>query len=122
MIERDLQPFEDVIAGLGLAQLELGAAADDFAAELDEALDELEQVEDLRPAADDRQHDDAEARLQRRVLVEVVQTTSGTSPRFSSMTIRMPSRSDSSRRSEMPSIVFSRTRSAIRSISFALFT
>ena len=28
--------------------------------------------------------------------------TSGTSPRFSSMTIRMPSRSDSSRRSEMP--------------------
>ena len=44
MIERDLQPFEDVIARLGLAQLELGAAADDFAAEVDEALDQLEQA------------------------------------------------------------------------------
>ena len=38
------------------------------------------------------------------------------------MTIRIPSRSDSSRRSLMPSIVFSRTRSAIFSISLALFT
>ena len=73
MIERDLQPFEDVIARLGLPQLELGAAPDDFAAELDEALDQLEQVQHLRPAADDREHDDAEARLQRRVLVEVVE-------------------------------------------------
>ena len=62
MIERDLQPFEDVVARLGLAQLELGAAADDLAAELDEALDQLEQVQHLRPAADDGEHDDAEAR------------------------------------------------------------
>jgi hypothetical protein len=30
-------------ARLGLAQLELGAAADDLAAELDEVLDQLEQ-------------------------------------------------------------------------------
>ena len=73
VIERDLQAFEDVIARLGLPELELGAAADDFAAELDEALDQLEQVQHLRPAADDREHDDAEARLQRRVLVEVVE-------------------------------------------------
>ena len=64
VIERDLQPFEDVVARLGLAQLELGAAADDLAAELDEALDQLEQVQHLRPAADDGEHDDAEARLQ----------------------------------------------------------
>ena len=48
--------------------------------------------------------------------------TSPTSPRFRSMTMRMPSRSDSSRMSEMPSIVFSRTRSAMRSISLALLT
>ena len=68
-----MQPFEDVIARLGLPQLELGAAPDDLAPELDEALDQLEQVHHLRPAADDGQHDDAEARLQRRVLVEVVE-------------------------------------------------
>ena len=85
-------------------------------------LDELEQVQHARPAADDGQHDDAERRLQLRVLVEVVEDDLGTSPRFSSITIRMPSRSDSSRRSEMPSIVFSRTRSAIFSIRRFLLT
>ena len=49
---------------------------------------------------------------------------SGTSPRFSSMTTRMPSLSDSSRSPSeaMPSISLSRTRSAMRSISLALFT
>ena len=41
---------------------------------------------------------------------------------FSSTTIRMPDRSDSSRKSEMPSIFFSLTSSAIRSMSRALFT
>ena len=51
VVERDAQPFEDVGARLGLAQLELGATADDFAAELDELLDELEEVQHLRPAA-----------------------------------------------------------------------
>ena len=44
------------------------------------------------------------------------------SPRFSVITMRMPSRDDSSRISEMPSIFLSRTRSAMLSISFALFT
>ena len=73
VIERNLQALEDVIAGLGLAQLELGAPAHDLAAEVDEALHQLEQGQHLRPAADDREHDDAEAQLQRRVLVEVVQ-------------------------------------------------
>ncbi len=73
VVERDLQPFEDVIARLGLAQLELRAADDDLAAEVDEALDELGEVQHLRAAADDGQHDDAEALLQLRVLVEVVQ-------------------------------------------------
>ena len=73
VIERDLEAFEDVIAGLGLPQLELGSPADHFAPELDEAFDELQQVEHLRASADDREHDDAEARLQRRVLVEVVE-------------------------------------------------
>ena len=41
---------------------------------------------------------------------------------FVSITIRIPSLSDSSRRSEIPSTFLSRTRSAIFSIRFALFT
>ena len=49
-------------------------------------------------------------------------TTWAIASRFSSMTIRMPSRLDSSRRSLIPSSRFSRTRSAICSTSFALFT
>ena len=49
-------------------------------------------------------------------------TTSPAPSRFISMTIRMPLRSDSSRMSEIPSIVFSRTSSPIRSSSCALFT
>jgi hypothetical protein len=73
VVERDLQPFEDVIARLRLPQLELRAPADDVAAELDEALDQLEQRHHLRPAADDGEHDDAEAQLQLGVLVEVVE-------------------------------------------------
>ena len=48
-------------------------------------------------------------------------TTSAISSRFNSMTMRMPSRSDSSRRSEMPSIRLSLTSSAIFSIRRALF-
>ncbi len=44
LIERDPQAFEDVGARLGLAQLELGAAAHHLAAEVDEVLDQLEQV------------------------------------------------------------------------------
>src|SRR6185295_14771808 len=62
VVQRDLQALEDVIACLGLPQLELGAAAHDLAAELDEAFDQLEEGQYLRTAADDRQHDDAEAR------------------------------------------------------------
>ena len=73
MIERDLEPFEEVVARLGLLQLEFGPAPDDLAAELHEAFDQLEERQHLRPAADDRQHDDPEARLQRRVFVEVVE-------------------------------------------------
>ena len=39
VVERDLQAFEDVRARFGLAQLELDAAADHVAAEVDEVLD-----------------------------------------------------------------------------------
>ncbi len=73
VIERDLQPFEKVIARFRLAELELGAAAHDVAAEFDEAFDQLEQRHHLRPATDDGEHDDAEAQLQLGVLIEVVE-------------------------------------------------
>ena len=60
-------------ARLGLPQLELGAAPDHLAPELDEVVDDVDQRQHARAAAHDRQHDDAERRLQLRVLVEVVQ-------------------------------------------------
>ena len=49
-------------------------------------------------------------------------TTSGVASRFSSMTMRMPERSLSSRISPMPSISLARTSSAIFSIRVFLFT
>ena len=49
-------------------------------------------------------------------------TTFGFASFLSSTTIRMPSRSDSSRRSEMPAIFPARTISAIFSSSDVLFT
>ena len=73
MIECDLEAFKDVCARFSLAELELGAAADDLATELNEILNDLEQVEHVRPVADDRQQRDAVAHLQFRVLVEIVQ-------------------------------------------------
>jgi hypothetical protein len=73
MIERDLEPFEDMPARFGLAQLELGTPTDDLAPELDEVVEQLEQRQHPRPASDNRQHDDAEAGLQLRVLVEIVE-------------------------------------------------
>ena len=77
VIEGEPEAFEDVRARLGLLQLELDPPPHDLAAELDELLDELEQAQDLRPAARDGEHDDAEGRLQLRVLVEVVQDDLG---------------------------------------------
>ena len=49
-------------------------------------------------------------------------TISDMASRLSSMTTRTPSRSDSSRNSDMPSTRFSRTTSAMRSIIRDLFT
>ena len=56
------------------------------------------------------------------LLYKLLRTTSGTSPRLSSITTRIPDLSDSSRRSEMPSTFFSFTNSAMRSSKFFLFT
>ncbi len=72
-VERDLQAFEDVVPRLRFPELEFGSTPHDVPPELDEALDQLEQSHHLRPAADDGEHDDAEAQLQLGVLVEVVE-------------------------------------------------
>ena len=55
-------------------------------------------------------------------LNSLLSTTSGISPRFNSMTRRMPDLSDSSRISLMPSIFFSLTSSAMRSCRVRLLT
>ena len=73
VVERDLEPLQDVDARLGLGQVVLGAAPDHFPPELEELLHQVEQRQDLRAALHDRQRDDPERGLQRRVLVEVVQ-------------------------------------------------
>ena len=73
VIERDLEPFEDVTARFGLAQLELGPAAHDFAPELDERVDQLDQRQHLGSARGDGEHDDPEAALKGGVLIEIVQ-------------------------------------------------
>ena len=55
-------------------------------------------------------------------LYRLFRMTPGFSSRFSSITMRIPSRSDSSRMSEIPSIRLSRTSAAISSMSCVLFT
>ena len=55
-------------------------------------------------------------------LYKLFKMTSGISPRLSSITTRMPDLSDSSRKSEIPSIFFSFTSSAIFSTKVFLFT
>ena len=72
-VERLHQPLDDVRALLRLAQAVLGAAADDVALVVDVLLDRRLQVEQPRDAVDEREHVDREARLHRRVLVELVQ-------------------------------------------------
>ena len=62
-----------MLAVARLAQLVFGAAADHIHAVVDEELDAVDQAEFARLAVDDGQHDDAEADLQLRVLVEVVE-------------------------------------------------
>ena len=72
-VEGDLEAFQDMGAGLGLLQLEDGAAGDDLAAVVDEMADGVAQGQDLRPVVDDGQHDDAEGGLHLGLLVELVE-------------------------------------------------
>ena len=114
VVEGDQEPLEDVRAGLGLAQLVLGAADHHLALVADVVLDQLLEAERPRHAVDEGDHVDPEGALHLRVLVELVEhDLRRVAPRLGSITSRMPERSDSSRRSEMPVIFLSRTRSAI---------
>ena len=56
------------------------------------------------------------------ILYNWLSTTSAFSLRLSSITTRMPDLSDSSRKSDTPSKIFSRTNSPIFSTNLALFT
>ncbi len=73
VVERDQQPLEDVGAGLGLAQLVLGAADDDLALVRDVVLDQLLEAQGARHAVDQGDHVDPEGALHRRALVELVE-------------------------------------------------
>ena len=69
----DEQTQHDVEALLGLAQLEARAAHHHVVAVVDEVLDQVAQVEQLRAAVDQRDVVHREDRLQRRILVERVE-------------------------------------------------
>ena len=73
VVERDQQALEAVDARLERAQLVLGAADDDLALVLDVVADDLAQRQRLRHVVDQRDGVDAERRLHRRVLVELVE-------------------------------------------------
>ena len=67
------QALDDVGAVLRLLEPELGPAADDLDLVVDVGLQRLHEVERARDAVDERHRVHGEVRLQRRVLVEVVE-------------------------------------------------
>ena len=77
VVERDAEAEQDMLALAGFAQLVIGAAAHHIDAMLDEVLDRRDQAQFARLAVDDREIDDAEADLQLRLLVEVIENDVG---------------------------------------------
>ena len=73
VVERDQVAAQDVRAGFGLAQVVLQPARDDLPLVLEIVVEQVAQAERLRHAVDERDSVVAERRLQRRVLVELVQ-------------------------------------------------
>ena len=73
VVERDLEPFEDVRPGARLAEIELGPAPDDLAAVVEPVDEDAAQREGLRLAVDEREHVHVERELHRRVLEQVVE-------------------------------------------------
>ena len=106
-----------------LLEVELAAAPDHLAAVVEERLERFLEADRLRLPVDEREHVDGEGRLQRGELEQLrLDGRRRAGARDSAITIRMPSRSDSSRRSETPSMRLLRTRSAMRWISVDLLT
>ena len=73
IVDCDDQALEDMDSLLGLAQLKLRTAVDDIVTVLDEELDEVTKVQQLRAALHQRNIIDAEGALQCTHLVELVQ-------------------------------------------------
>ena len=99
VLDGDDQALQDVGAVERLLQLEFGAADDDDLAVLDE-WPRMSRIGSTRgrPSTSESRIT-PNVRLHLRVLVELVEDDVGVPSRFSSMTTRMPSRSDSSRMS-----------------------
>jgi hypothetical protein len=73
VVERDQVALEDVRTSLGLAQLVLRPARDDLALEVEVMAEQVAEREGARDPVDERDCVVPERRLQRRVLVELVQ-------------------------------------------------
>ena len=73
VVERDDQTLEDVGTLLGLAQLVARATLNDVDLMVDVVVQHVLKAQDVRHAVDQRKVIDAEARLQLRVLVELVE-------------------------------------------------
>ena len=73
VLERDQVALEDVRTPLGALEPELGPPGDDLLLVVDVVAEQRLQAEGARRAVDERDHVRAERRLQRRVLVQVVE-------------------------------------------------
>ena len=73
VVDREEEAVYDVLPRLRLPELEARTPRDDLEAVVGVAAAVVLEVQDLRPAAVDREHDRAERRLELRVLVEVVE-------------------------------------------------
>ncbi len=73
VVQGDQQSLDDVVALLGLLQLEARAPRDDVDLVVDVVPDDLRHVQGARHAVDEREHDHPEAVLQLCVLVELVE-------------------------------------------------
>src|ERR1039458_5804780 len=80
VVERLLEPQQQVLALARLAQFVIGAAANHFLPVVDEVLDDVHEPQFPGLPVDNRKHDHAEAGLKLGVLVEVVEHHLGLFP------------------------------------------
>ena len=73
VVQGDLQPFQDVRPGLGFLEIELGAAADDGASEIDEVLDDRPEAQHAGLPVHQGKHVDKECGLHGGMFVERVE-------------------------------------------------